>query len=71
MGIWALARGEAREQRRHRMYHIFYCWDGRKGKVAFQDDFEDEEEWEFGKDSHPYDIIDEDDHSQWVDYGDE
>lgn len=52
------------------MYHIYYCWNGDKGQVAWDDSYESEREWRFDIEGLVMDILDEDDRNCWVDYGD-
>lgn len=51
-------------------YEIRWCWNGSKRQVAFTDYFDTEEEWHDVIWNMPYDVIDENDHICWVDYGD-
>lgn len=56
--------------RRNAMYWIFLCYNGNKRQVADKVAYEDRREWCWDKGRLPYDIIDEDDHNVWFDYGD-
>ena len=52
------------------MYRIYLCWNGRKQQVADCYVYEDGTCWRWDKAALPYDILDEDDHNVWFDYGD-
>jgi hypothetical protein len=52
------------------MYTIYLVWNGNKKQVADKYSYDSKREWEWDKEALPYDIIDEDDHNVWFDYGD-
>ena len=51
-------------------FHVKFCLGGDKDNVAFEEPFDDEGEYERYIESLPYDFIDADDTTHWVDYGD-
>ena len=52
-------------------YRIYFCLGGRKDRHEAVYEFEDRLEWLWNVESLPYDIIDDDDHNVWFDFGDE
>lgn len=52
-------------------FHVKFCLNGDKDNVAFDEPFDDGDEYERYIESLPYDFIDADDTTHWVDYGDE
>ena len=52
------------------MYWIYLVWNGNKKQVADKYCFESRREWRWTIMTMPYDIIDEDDHNCWIDFGD-
>ena len=52
------------------MYYIHWCWNGSKRQIAFTDTYESKAEWEFVIDGLPFDFLDGNDNTVWVDYGD-
>lgn len=51
-------------------YEIRLCWNGSKRQVEDTYIFDSKREWRYAIETMPYDIIDENDHICWVDYGD-
>ena len=51
-------------------YRIVYCWNGSKRQVYFTDTYDTKREWEFAIEGLPFDFIDGNDTTVWVDYGD-
>ena len=51
-------------------YKIHYCWNGSKRQIEWTDTFNSRREWEFEVEGLPYDFIDDNDTTIWVDYGD-
>ena len=45
-------------------------YNGNKKQVADKISYERESDWRYAIDTMPFDIIDEDAHNCWVDYGD-
>lgn len=52
------------------MYKIIWCWNGDKNQVEGTDTFDSKSEWEFVIDGLPFDLLDGNDDTVWVDYGD-
>lgn len=56
--------------RNKELYYIRYCWNGSKRQYEYTDVYESKSEWLFDIEGLPYDILDQNDHWCWVDYGD-
>lgn len=52
------------------MYRIYLCWNGNRRQVASTCAYDSRREWLWEKAALPYDIIDEDEHNVWFDFGD-
>ena len=52
------------------MFRIYLCWNGNKRMVADVYEYNSRWSWSCDKECLPYDILDEDDHNVWFDYGD-
>lgn len=53
------------------MYHVFLCLDGIKSKYVEHIYLESKEDFRHVIATAPFDIIEEDAHNVWFDYGDE
>lgn len=51
-------------------YRIIYCWNGSKHQVYLTETYDSKNEWEFAVEGLPFDFIDGNDTTVWVDYGD-
>ena len=52
------------------MYKVYMCWNGKKNRHADVYEFDTREELEDAVFNSPFDIIDDNDHDMWLDYGD-
>lgn len=52
------------------MWWIYLVYNGNKKQVADKISYEKEENWRYTIETMPFDIVDEDDHNCWVDFGD-
>lgn len=52
------------------MYKAYMCWNGKKNQHADVYEFDTREKLEDAVFNSPFDIIDDNDHDMWLDYGD-
>jgi len=52
------------------MYTIYLIYNGNKRQIASKYSYESRREWRIEMSLLPYDIVDEDEHNAWFDYGD-
>lgn len=59
-----------KDQNKSKKYNVYFCLNGRKRKYVEKLTVS-QQTWKYRLEIWPLDVIDEDDHNIWFDYGDE